>query len=68
MNKIEFRELKTVINKRDEKEKQIDYLTDFLRTKYKGSDSIPKVEQELICLRREIDLMNWIIKDDNLPF
>jgi|GEM_PF-4656628 len=51
-----------------DKSLQIDYLDDFLKTIYKGSDVKNKVEKELITLRRELELLRWFIKDDNLPF
>ena len=56
-----------VKDKRKRLETQYTYMEEFLSSCYKGSDAVPKVKKELIALRREIDILWWVL-DDNLPF
>lgn len=47
--------------------KQYSYLNQFLSTLYKGSDTKEKIVRELIPLKREIEMLEWVLADD-LPF
>lgn len=58
---IEIRKKQSDLNQK------VTYLNDFLSSCYKGSDAKEKVEKELLSMRRELNLLSWIL-DDDLPF
>jgi len=68
MPKNKIIELQLILDKIEDKKKQMVYLRDFLETVFKGSNAKQKAEYELRCLSRELDLLKWIINDDQLPF
>lgn len=54
-------------NKEIECSTRIDYLLEFLLSCYKGSDAKQKAEKELMALKRERDIIRWVLNEE-LPF
>jgi len=55
-----------IVKKRDELQIQMNYLHNFLSSKTPGY-SIGMVDQELLTMKREIDILTWVL-DDGIPF